>query len=93
MTDRTDLPQLATRREAADALRVSVRTVDRMINAGQVVVVHPTPRAVRITRDSLHALLAPDPSDPASSPQGVAPEAVPAVPQAAGTTTSGEAGE
>lgn len=68
MTERTELPRLATRSEAAAALKVSVRTVDRLIANGKLKVAHPTPTSVRITHESI-ALLASPISAP--SPSGV----------------------
>lgn len=48
---------LVTKREAADALRVSVRTIDRYIADGTLVARRVSPRATRIVRASLEALL------------------------------------
>lgn len=94
MTERTELPQLATRAEAADALHVSIRTVDRLIGSGRLVEVRPSTRAVRVTWASIRALAAPTqpsstdstsvPSDVgAASPSAArsgAPEAPPSAP-------------
>jgi len=56
MTERTDLPRLATRAEAADALRVSTKTIDRLIAAGTLRAVNVGSRSVRVTAESLEAL-------------------------------------
>lgn len=48
---------LFTLQEACDQLSVSKATMHRLINDGQLTRVHPRPRAARITRESLAALL------------------------------------
>lgn len=53
----TEEVPLVTKTEAAQALRVSVRTVDRYIADGTLKSVRLSPRATRITRSSLDALL------------------------------------
>ncbi len=59
---------LVTKREASQALRVSVRTVDRYIADGTLRAVRLSARATRITRASLDALL--------TSPSAIAKGAV-----------------
>ena len=59
----TAMPQshdndLMTKREAAEWLRISVRTLERYIDAGAVPVVKLGVRSVRIRRSDLDALLA-----------------------------------
>lgn len=58
MTERTALPKVATRAEAADALRVSTRTIDRLIRDGKLRAVNVGARTVRVTVDSIDALIA-----------------------------------
>jgi excisionase family DNA binding protein len=53
----TEEMTLVTKREASQALRVSVRTVDRYIADGTLRAVRLSARATRITRASLDALL------------------------------------
>lgn len=48
---------LLTIREVAQALGVSRMTVYRLIRAGRLKRVYPTPRSARITRESLEAFL------------------------------------
>jgi len=48
---------LVTKREAADALRVSPRTIDRYTADGTLSSVRLSPRATRVTRVSIEALL------------------------------------
>lgn len=48
---------LVTKSEAASALRVSVRTVDRYIADGTLSAIRLSARATRITRASLDSLL------------------------------------
>lgn len=55
--DRSEEIPLITKREAADALRVSPRTVDRYIADGTLTAVRLSSRATRVTRVSLDALL------------------------------------
>ena len=55
--DRTEEMPLVTKREAADALRVSPRTIDRYIADGTLSPVRLSSRATRITRASLDAVL------------------------------------
>lgn len=43
--------------EAMDHLALSRASIYRLIEEGQLQRVHPRPRAARITRESLHALL------------------------------------
>jgi excisionase family DNA binding protein len=50
---------LVTKREAAELLRVSVRTIDRYIADRTIKAIRVSPRATRITRASLDALLTP----------------------------------
>lgn len=47
---------LVTKREAAEALKVSLRTIDRYIADGTLVGVRISNRATRITRESLDAI-------------------------------------
>lgn len=56
VTERTDLPNLATRAEAAAALRVSVRTIDRMIKREQLSAARLTDRSIRIPVSAIAAL-------------------------------------
>lgn len=56
MTDRQLIAETATRAEAADALGVSIRTVDRLIATGDLKAVKIT-RSVRIHGDSLRQLI------------------------------------
>lgn len=58
MTERTALPKVATRAEAADALCVSTRTIDRMIRDGKLRAVIVGTRTVRVTVESIDALIA-----------------------------------
>lgn len=53
----TEETALLTKHEAADQLRVSVRTVDRYIASGDLDAVRLSIRATRITRKSLDALI------------------------------------
>lgn len=57
VTQSHDNDALVTKPEAAVKLRVSVRTVDRYIADGTLKSVRLSPRATRITRASLEALL------------------------------------
>lgn len=49
---------LLTKAEAADRLRVSPRTLDRLISAGRIRVVHPSPGRTVIEERELNAYLA-----------------------------------
>lgn len=51
-----------TREEAAEMLRVSIRTVDRMISAGTLRKIPLAGRLVRIPRYEVEALLSPAPA-------------------------------
>lgn len=57
VTQSHDSDVLVTKPEAAAALRVSIRTVDRYIADGTLKPVRLSARATRITRASLDALL------------------------------------
>ena len=46
-----------TRKEAADMLGVSIPTVDRYMASGRLTPVHYSPRAVRISAESVHNLM------------------------------------
>lgn len=48
---------LVKKTEAAETLQVTVRTIDRYIKDGTLQVVRLSPRATRITRESLDALV------------------------------------
>lgn len=47
-----------TKPEAADRIRVSVRTLDRLIAAGRIRVIHPSPGRTVIEERELDAYLA-----------------------------------
>ena len=49
---------LLTRQEAASVLRIHERTLRRLVAAGRIRVVHPTPGRTCITRRELDAYLA-----------------------------------
>jgi excisionase family DNA binding protein len=49
---------LLTLEDAADALRLSRRTVERLVAAGRLRVVHPSPGRTCITRRELEAYIA-----------------------------------
>ena len=55
--DLDTLPALLTRAEAASALRVSLRTLDRMIRAGRLPILTGLGRCPRIARSALERLL------------------------------------
>jgi len=57
MTERTDLPDLLTKAEAAAKLHVSVRTVERLIAEKTLPAVYPSKRSVRVTASALQAHL------------------------------------
>ena len=57
VTESHEPAPLVTKREAADALSVSVRTIDRYIADGTLASRRVSPRATRIVRASLDALL------------------------------------
>lgn len=48
---------LVTKREAAETLQVSVRTIDRYIADGTLAAVRVSPRATRVVRKSLDELI------------------------------------
>ncbi|WP_367147182.1 helix-turn-helix domain-containing protein [Microbacterium proteolyticum] len=64
MTERNDLPALATRSEAAATLRVSVRTVDRLIASGDL----PASKHGRSVRIPVSALMSSAGTAPADGP-------------------------
>ncbi|GAA6764011.1 MULTISPECIES: helix-turn-helix domain-containing protein [Thermus] len=55
--DPLDGKLLLTYSEAAKALGLGRTTIYRLVKAGRLKVVHPTPRSARITRESLEAFL------------------------------------
>lgn len=57
MTESHEIPAVVTKREAADLLRVSLRTIDRMISDGQLKVTRPSIRATRIYESSIADLI------------------------------------
>jgi excisionase family DNA binding protein len=59
VTQSHEASPLVTKVEAADALRVSIRTINRYIADGTLAAIRVSPRATRITRSSVEALLAP----------------------------------
>lgn len=67
VTESHDKTGLVTKRDAATALKVSVRTIDRYIANGTLDSIRVSIRATRITRDSLNALLTPE-SSPTTRP-------------------------
>ena len=46
-----------TRKEAADALGISVQSVDRYLTAGRLTRVQYSPRAIRISAESVYTLM------------------------------------
>lgn len=56
VTQSHEAVRLVTKREAADVLQVSIRTIDRYIAEGTLASVQLSKRATRVTADSLHAL-------------------------------------
>lgn len=56
VTESYETTRLVTKRDAAAALKVSVRTVDRYIASGNLDAVRVSIRATRITQASLEAL-------------------------------------
>ena len=61
-TPNTPTMKPLTKRQAADALQISIPTIDRYIRAGKLQVVKYSPRLVRITPASVEALLNPAPA-------------------------------
>lgn len=58
MSEKATRPQKPyTRKEAADMLGVSIPTVDRYMASGRLAPVHYSPRAVRISAESVHNLM------------------------------------
>ena len=58
MTQRQDPDHLLTKPEAANHLRISIRTLDRWIDAGTLPVVRLGSRSVRIRQSDIDALIA-----------------------------------
>lgn len=59
VTESHETGVLVTKREAADALGVSIRTIDRYIADGTLVGRRISPRTTRVLSSSLNALLQP----------------------------------
>jgi excisionase family DNA binding protein len=67
MTQRKDDDERLTKQQAADQLGVGVRTVERMIERGDLAVVRPTPGTVRIPQAAVTARLTPALADTGDS--------------------------
>ncbi len=57
-TDANGIEQLLKKRDVAAALDISIRTLERMVEDGELMLVHPGEKSARITRSSYDAMIA-----------------------------------